>query len=123
MNKETFRAAFLIAALVAMYFATTPASIVSSLNISDKVQHALAFCVLALLLDFSFPSHRFGFAKIATLLAYGLFIEVVQYFIPYRSFSLYDWLADGVGIALYLFMSPTFKSLALKLKYGLEIRK
>ena len=34
------------------------------------------------------------------LLAYGLFIELVQALLPWRDFSLWDWGADGVGIAL-----------------------
>ena len=38
----------------------------------------------------------------AAALAFGLFIELVQWPIPYRSFDLLDWAADAVGVAIGL---------------------
>jgi VanZ family protein len=38
----------------------------------------------------------------AAALAFGLFIELVQWPIPYRSFDLRDWAADAVGVAIGL---------------------
>ena len=43
-----------------------------------------------------------GRQRWVSLLAFGLFIEVVQYFLPYRQFSLLDLAADGIGIWLYV---------------------
>jgi VanZ family protein len=67
---------------------------------NDKINHLLAFAVLAALADGSFPGQ--GWAKWATLLGYGLTIEAVQIFLPYREASGWDLLADGAGIGLYV---------------------
>jgi VanZ family protein len=84
------------------YFATAPLEAVPFAGISDKVLHAGAFLTLAALVDFSFPTTAFGARKVAPLLAYGLAIEVVQHVLPFRTFSLLDWLADGAGVVFYV---------------------
>ena len=82
-------------------------------DINDKVSHFLAFYVLSLLVDFSFPKYGFVLPKVFALLGYGLLIEIVQYFIPYRTCSLLDLSADGVGIALYWLSVPALKYVPL----------
>ena len=71
---------------------------------NDKLNHLLAFGVLAALADRSFPGPGpgQGWGKWASLLGYGLFIEAVQSFLPYREASGWDLLADGAGIGLYV---------------------
>jgi VanZ family protein len=39
------------------------------------------------------------------LLGYGLAIEIIQYILPYRSFSLLDLAADAFGLLAYGFQS------------------
>lgn len=78
-------------------------------SVNDKVGHIVAFLYLAFLLDFSFPESRFDILKVILLLAYGLLIEVIQYFLPYRTSSFLDLLADGVGVALYFLLIPILK--------------
>ena len=58
--------------------------------------------MLALLADLSWPAMRFNGAKIILLLIYGVAIEFVQHFLPYRAASFLDIVADGLGILLYL---------------------
>ena len=48
------------------------------------------------------PAPGRGWGKWVSLLAYGLFIETVQRFLPYREFSGWDLVADGIGIWLYV---------------------
>ncbi len=97
----------LIAALSAIFFlATTRIEIPVVDSINDKVEHVFAFFVLALLVDQSWPRSRLNATKVFFLLGYGLAIEIVQYFLPYRTFSLWDLAADGTGILLYRFTSP-----------------
>jgi VanZ family protein len=108
-----FRVALFVATLVATRLATAPLEAVSFVRLGDKVLHAGAFLVLAGLLDFSFPATRFAGGKVATLLAYGMAIEIVQHFLPYRSFSLLDWLADAGGVVLYVVVAtPILKRTA-----------
>jgi len=97
-----FRIGLLSATTVIFYFATAPIESVPFAGLGDKVLHASAFLTLAGLLDFSFPVTRFDARKIAVLLAYGMTIEIVQHFLPFRTFSLLDWFADAAGIALYV---------------------
>lgn len=97
-----FRTALLVATIVATRLATMSLDFTPAVGLNDKVLHVGAFLVLASLLDFSFPRNAFGTAKTATLLGYGMTIEVVQHFLPYRTFSLLDWAADAVGVVLYL---------------------
>ncbi len=78
-------------------------------DMSDKANHVLAFYVLALLVDFSFPKDNLGLAKVLALLTYGLLIEIVQSFLPNRTASLLDLVADGVGIVLYKLSLPLLK--------------
>jgi VanZ family protein len=102
----SFRLALLAALVVIVHLATTPRMYPVLETIGDKANHLAAFFVLAFLADFSFPDGRFSLSKILALLSYGLFIEVIQYFLPYRSFSLLDLAADGAGIAVYRLFLP-----------------
>ena len=71
---------------------------------NDKLNHLLAFGVLAALADRSFPGPGpgQGWGKWVSLMVYGLLIEGVQFFLPYREASGWDLLADGAGIGLYV---------------------
>jgi VanZ family protein len=94
------------------YLATTrEVSAMGEMN--DKVAHMLAFFVLSLLVDGSWPSLRFGAAKMLALLGYGLSIEIVQHFVPRRSASLRDLAADGVGILLYASLTLVVRRVGL----------
>lgn len=108
-----FRIALFVAVTTIAYVATAPLEAVPFVGVGDKFLHAGAFLVLAGLLDFAFPATRFTGGKVATLLAYGMAIEVVQSFLPFRSFSLLDWLADAAGVVLYVVVAtPILKRTA-----------
>lgn len=92
----------LAATLIAILFlATTHQQMPVAANISDKFNHALAFFVLAWLTDRAFPGKTFWKTKALPLLAYGIGIECLQYFLPFREFSILDMLADGAGLIVY----------------------
>jgi VanZ family protein len=83
----------------------------------DKILHFFAFAVLAFLVDYAFPRSRFGFSKIILLIIYGLGIEYVQSFLPYRSASAGDLLSDILGIGTYACFIPLLKRLHLYRRY------
>jgi VanZ family protein len=83
----------------------------------DKILHFLAFGTLALLVDYAFPAIRFGAAKIILLIIYGLAIELVQSYLPYRSASAVDMFADILGISTYACFIPLLKRLHLYRRY------
>ena len=100
-------------ALVAMTFlATTPIDYqIISFAFIDKLEHLSAFLVLAFLMDFAFPAAPWNRQKFFLLLCYGLLLEIVQYFMPFREFSLWDLAADALGLLSYPLVTPLLKSL------------
>ncbi len=65
---------------------------------NDKLNHVAAFAVLATLAIGAFPNAPPWRWILPGLLGYGLFIEVTQHFLPWRTFSIADLAADLVGI-------------------------
>ena len=114
-----FRVLLVVALLAISFLATTRLSIPVVRNMNDKVDHVIAFFVLALLVDFSFPAWTFR-TKVVVLLAYGLSIEIIQANLPYRSCSLFDLGADAVGLALYGICQPALRYLPF-LRKGPEV--
>jgi VanZ family protein len=71
-------------------------------GLNDKLQHGLAFGLLALLACLAMPDrHRWRFV-LPLLLGYGVLIECVQWWLPWREFSLPDLAADLAGLLLVL---------------------
>lgn len=104
-----FRVAFVAALVTITRLATTPVVVEIHFNLGDKVLHLAAFFALALLADFAFERRPFVRDKALPLAAYGMAIEIVQHFLPYRSFSLLDWAADLAGVGLYAASVPLLR--------------
>ncbi len=90
-------------------FTSEEYTLVESTN--DKLDHLAAFFVLALLADFSFPEQGYHWPKILPLLLFGLFIEIIQYFLPYRTFSWFDFLTDCIGLLCYGLSQPWLRQI------------
>ena len=82
----------------------------SSVNFSDKFLHFSCFLYLTILSWLSRIIHKELFLY-AILLAYGILIEIVQIYIPYRSFEFLDIFADFLGILAGIFFINFFKDL------------
>lgn len=100
-----FRVLLVVALLAISFLATTRLTVPVARDMNDKVGHALAFFILALLVDFSFPAWTLR-TKVLVLIAYGLSLELTQAYLPYRSCSLFDLGADAGGLALYGICRP-----------------
>ena len=78
---------------------SAPMRALDKLDINDKVQHLLAYAVLAFL-----PALHERLRKLAVLLliaaALGVLLEYGQLYSPGRTFDVHDMLADVLGIAL-----------------------
>lgn len=112
-HQPWWRALLVLLVLVVAGFAFTPS--VASLPIEhvDKVQHVLAFSCMAGVASLGWPAWGSTALKIgAALLLYGVFIEVVQSFIPGRDASTLDVLADGAGVAAGLLTARAVRFLA-----------
>jgi len=103
-----FRVLLAAALLAISFLATTSLTIPVAEDMNDKINHVIAFFLLALLVDLSFPAWSFR-TKVLVLIAYGLSIEVAQAYLPYRSCSLFDLGADAGGLALYGICQPALR--------------
>lgn len=112
-NTTTVYRTLLVLTLAAISFLATTSETSAAEALNDKVSHVLAFFVLAVLIDGSWPSSRFGAMKFLSLLGYGLFIEMMQHFLPRRSASFMDLAADVIGILLYLCLTAAARRLGL----------
>ena len=99
--KVSTRAVVITLMVLGLWVATTKLDFETSFTISDKIIHVVVFFGFAMLLDLASSRHPFWLWKGLPLLGYGIFVEVLQYFTPFRSFSVLDMLADFAGIMLY----------------------
>ncbi|WP_082703877.1 VanZ family protein [Lutibacter profundi] len=88
---------------------------VTQVQISDKLVHISAYCLLTLnwLLAYKFKANKLKFSLLILLFVfiYGIVIEVLQGTITnYRQADLLDVLANFIGIGLsFIFFSLFFK--------------
>ena len=101
INRKTYRYFLLLAILgtLVLTFSMTSGVVVVEL-INDKVAHGSIFFVLSFL-SFHSLGRQYGLLTLVALACFGLLIEVIQYFLPWRSFSWMDWVADISGILAY----------------------
>ena len=71
-----------------------------SLSLWDKLEHLLAYAVLSGLgmLGFKKPSERQ--VLVLGLVLYGGVLEIGQSFVPGRFPSLFDFISNGIGVAI-----------------------
>jgi len=92
-----------VSALCAIYtLAVLPSDAVPGPQLWDKLNHVLAFFMLALLMAKAWPSAGLCWPQLALLLCYGLLIELSQAMLPYRDASWQDMVANACGILLYV---------------------
>jgi VanZ family protein len=82
---------------------------------NDLVMHCFGYLVLMCSAFLCFPSKTYTFKLFTALLLFSFLIECVQYFIPYRSFSMLDMLANFFGLVLGIglgwLLLPIFKQM------------
>jgi len=102
--KFSTRTIVLTLMLLGVWVATVKLDFPSGISINDKLIHVVVFFGFAFLMDLTSSRHPFWLWKGLPLLLYGAGIEVLQYFTPFRSFSILDLAADFFGILLYFFI-------------------
>jgi len=100
MSAMRYRLVFWLALSIVTLLALLPLAKPVVPLLTDKAKHVLAFWVLATLALRAWPGLRLFPVLAASLMLYGLLIETAQYFIPYRTFSGWDLVADAAGLAL-----------------------
>ena len=66
---------------------------------SDKALHAAGYFLLFISCDIAYRNNNKLAGKISVLFTFSLTMEILQYFIPNRHFSLLDLLANLAGLS------------------------
>ena len=100
---RTYKLIFFLSIFVIFYFSVVPASSIPNIAalsfLTDKAIHFLIFLYLSSIGLLS----RFKFSNIYLLIAifsFGLIIEIIHFYHPYRYFELADLAANSLGILL-----------------------
>ena len=77
---------------------------------SRLVEHAVAYFIGALMCFYSFRLIGIRFVLLAGMgvFLFGVIFEVVQIWIPYRTFNPKDMVANGVGAGLFMIIWSSF---------------
>lgn len=92
------KAQFYILFLISTFFAfANLGDSLESADLDDKLLHVLGFIFLSIsaYLSQNFTHQRYIFFF---LISYAMFIEIIQFFLPYRNYSNLDLIADLIGI-------------------------
>tara|TARA_B100000579_G_scaffold62707_1_gene45965 strand:+ start:2115 stop:2462 length:348 start_codon:yes stop_codon:yes gene_type:complete len=104
---NVYRFLFGVSVILISYGAFTPSEGNVSVIFLDKVFHFGAFFLLSFLLDRSIRnpliSHK---GLVICLIIFALSIEIIQSFLPSRSAEIFDFVADLLGILVYLYFAP-----------------
>ena len=102
-----FNALAIIWATIVFFISVVAGSAQTSINVvgMDKFIHTGIYALLCLQLIVGFSKqHSFRLLKFNPVIGavivsatYGILLEFVQYFIPERSFDIYDMLANALG--------------------------
>ena len=104
-----YRLVFLLLVLLISYAALTPQGDISTPYI-DKILHFSAFLMLSFFMDLSIKKPLLlSKAALILLILYAFLIELVQYFLSYRSAEVFDFISDLLGILVYLYFAPKIK--------------
>ena len=102
-----YRLVFLLLVLFISYAAVTPVEGGASVPYIDKLLHFVAFLILTFFMDLSIKKPLLlSKAALILLILYAFLIELVQYFLPYRSAEVFDFISDLLGILVYLYFAP-----------------
>lgn len=112
-NSTIFKIMFFLCVVVILYLATTTQEIKPLEHTWDKANHFIAFITLYILLSLAYQSLNIKI-KALILIGYGIFIEIVQYFIPGRDFSGLDVVADSIGIVIGVILFMLYQKQVLR---------
>jgi VanZ family protein len=86
--------------VLVLYLSLAPIGVVIPGQQGDKVGHCIAYASLMLWFAQIYVTFKGRRQLAVALLALGVGIEFIQYFLPYRSFDVLDMVADAGGIAI-----------------------
>ena len=106
----SFRLILVISILLTSILSIQEIEIQSSVNFSDKLLHFFCFLYLTIITWLSRIIYKELWLYVIVL-AYGILIEIIQIYIPYRSFEFLDIFANFLGILVGTFFINFLKDL------------
>jgi len=103
--KKLYRNIFFISLLLVMIFSIVPASSIPNIAalsyITDKMIHALIFLYISIIgLNCYFNISKLFL--LGLIFSFGLLIEIIHFYHPYRYFEIADLISNLVGILIAL---------------------
>jgi len=99
LRERLARILFLFATVVVWILSLLPGRYLPKVGVSDKIEHVVAYFVLAILGSLAFRGRRNLFLLVVLLCAMGGTIELLQAFSPGRTPEVADAIANGIGAA------------------------
>ena len=93
---------FAAGAVAVSVLSLTPSDALPGIELWDKLQHVLAYLILAVTGAVAFPGRRSLPWLAVGLLILGCVLEAIQAFIPGRTASFDDAIANAIGVGLGL---------------------
>ncbi|MEE9447176.1 MAG: VanZ family protein [Arenicellales bacterium] len=108
---KVIRGQVIFQSLFALYFIFLSWQLLSPVTIIkvgewDKLYHFIGFGALGTSAVLAFLHKSCARHLAIALICYAALTEVIQYFVPGRSFSVLDWLADTAGILVAIMIVP-----------------
>ena len=110
VTKLSFRIILGISVVLISALSIQEIDIKSSISLSDKLLHLFCFLYLTIISWLSRIIYKELWLYVIVL-AYGILIEIIQIYIPYRSFEFLDIFADFFGILVGSFFINLLKDL------------
>ena len=104
------------------FFSTVPLQLPPLNNVGlsvDKLAHCLTYFVLSttlgLVLELDWIMKNSNRIVFLVVFLFGLTLEFIQgYALVYRTFEIYDLIANSVGILAFMLLAKTIKKIAVK---------
>ena len=89
---------FYLLLLIYTWLGVAPTDSMYIASYNDKLMHFTGYIILMNSCLYAYGTRPGKANMFFGLLLYSFMIEVIQYFLPYREFSLLDLLANGLGL-------------------------
>ncbi len=115
LTRKHYKVLFYITAFAVFILAVIPNDTLNDyIENADKWKHFTAFFTLSYLLNRASSTIAHRIRNMIALLIFGIFIELVQIYLIYRTSSIYDIYADMVGILLFQLLLSLWRFIAEK---------
>lgn len=105
--------------ILVIFLSLIPSAAIGGAMPSDKLAHFLAYGVMGVLASLSVKSISKKVLLFILIIGLGILLELLQFYIPGRSASLFDIIANTLGavagyLAVWLFISVLLNNIDIK---------